>query len=312
MCPADSTTTTLARLRALCPALARRVGEHIELGWGLDTPTLQVGCVHEWFGVGDSTGSDPRLQSTFSLQLKRRAVQKREWVPALSVVTHVVMHAAESADGSRLPSVVWIGRAAWTCPAFLRAVSAAQDRKQDGRGTRGAWGARGAREVSSQSIFVDVRSPAERLWAIDLALRSRRGVVVVADGSDFDMSATRRLQLASESGGGLCLLVRPPWERCVLSAASTRWAVNRVVSPVGVNTRRWSVELLRCKGMQPSTLANLRPWIVEVDDATRGVRVVSDVGGGLIEATSDSARASEGVATDRERIGDSIERRLTA
>lgn len=138
--------------------------------------------------------------------------------------------------------------------------------------------ARGA--LLAASLFIDARSTADRVWAAELALRSGVCAAVIADGSGFDLSDTRRLQLAAEAGaragGGLCLLARPPWETCELSAAATRWLVRRAASPNF--QRRWSVELLRCKGMQPSSLAAMgRPWVVERDDATGSLRVVADV-----------------------------------
>ena len=58
------------------------------------------------------------------------------------------------------------------------------------------------------------------LWAIDLA-RCTAVAAVVADGSR--LAATRRLQLAAESGSALVLCARPPEEIDHLSAATTRW-----------------------------------------------------------------------------------------
>ncbi|MFO0831958.1 MAG: hypothetical protein U0637_08955 [Phycisphaerales bacterium] len=140
-------------------------------------------------------------------------------------------------------------------------------------------------ELLSSSLFLDAATPQDRVWAADLALRSGVCAAVVVDGSGFSMCATRRLQLATEAGGalamgGVCLLARPPREEKELSAATTRWVVRRAVGPAEV--RRWSVELLRCKGMQPSALhAVSRPWVVEHDHATGDLRMAADLRDGL-------------------------------
>ena len=88
-----------------------------------------------------------------------------------------------------------------------------------------------------------------RLWAVDRAAGGPGVAVVVADGSRLDMAATRRLQLAAESGSALVLCARPPREIDHLSAATTRWRVRCASSPDKIP--RWDVELLRCKGMGP-------------------------------------------------------------
>lgn len=82
------------------------------------------------------------------------------------------------------------------------------------------------RSLLACSLLLDARDHAERLWAVDVCLRSPAVAAVIVDASGFDMAATRRLQLAAESRqGALGLLVRPPHELSRLSAASTRWRV---------------------------------------------------------------------------------------
>jgi hypothetical protein len=114
-----------------------------------------------------------------------------------------------------------------------------------------------------RSLFVAPRSPADRLWAIDLALRSPVVSVVVADGSDLDMAATRRIQLVAKNHESQAFFIRPPWEQSEPSAAYSRWLVrnaaashgNKNINPV------WTVELLRCKGVHWGTMANI--WSLE-------------------------------------------------
>lgn len=236
---------------------------------------------------------------------------KSEWTPALSLMTQCVSKSLVSrpAHHAQISGIVWVGHRVWPCPAFLRHCDAMSDCDSSGNEPNSSAL---AHRVASQSIFVDAPTPFERVWSIDLALRSTHGCVVIADGSGFDMAATRRLQLASQESGGICLLARPPWEVSELSAATTRWMVRCAVSPI--HTRRWTVELLRCKGMQPSLLANLRPWTVEHDHATRSLRVVPDVGNGLDAATTVSQSDNDAESVRRSERGSTsaANARLTA
>lgn len=150
----------------------------------------------------------------------------------------------------------------------------------------------------ARSLFVRTSGVSEALWAADLALRCEAVSCVVGDGSGMGMGATRRLQLAAQSGAGaLGLLARPPTQEGRLSAATTRWVVRRPggTARCGEGERvtrvnpRWIVELLRCKGMRPVPGAP-RCWIVELDTDACDLRVVADVVGGS-DRSSSSARA---------------------
>ena len=57
-------------------------------------------------------------------------------------------------------------------------------------------------DVLDRCLFIDLpkrTADRDRLWAIDLVLRSPAAGAVFADGCGFDMAATRRLQLAAEA-----------------------------------------------------------------------------------------------------------------
>lgn len=114
----------------------------------------------------------------------------------------------------------------------------------------------------------------DALWAMEEALRcaALSAVLLVAGwGSEpapLDLTATRRLQLAAEAGGGLGLLLRPARaarhlakspEPIVLagpSAATTRWRIGP--RPGGLQARtHWQLELLRQRGGAPGG-----PWPV--------------------------------------------------
>lgn len=147
---------------------------------------------------------------------------------------------------------VWIGPRCWPHPPAL---------------------ARASTTLLGQSIFVHPANRDERLWAIDLALRSPGVAVVVADGSRLTLKETRRLQLAAEAGDTLGLLLRPPHEIKELSAARTRWCVTP--APSANPDQRWMVELLRCKGLRPTSEA--RRWAAQRSHATGNVSVAPDV-----------------------------------
>lgn len=149
-------------------------------------------------------------------------------------------------------SILWIGRGCWPFPAWLTP------------------------DLLRRSVFIDPACDAERAWAIDQALRCAGVSCVVADGRRIDMPTSRRLQLAAGSSQVLVLMARPPDEIRFLSAARTRWRVTPALNPDARfhPAPRWTVELLRCKGMQPHTDA--RRWVVQLAHDTRHVSLVPD------------------------------------
>lgn len=93
----------------------------------------------------------------------------------------------------------------------------------------------GPASLLAASMFVDARDVSARLWAADLALRSAACCLVIVDGAGFDLTATRRLQLAARTGdaergaASMGVLVRASGDRAELSAASCRWTIAPVV-----------------------------------------------------------------------------------
>ena len=118
-----------------------------------------------------------------------------------------------------------------------------------------------------------------RTWILEQAIRCPGVTAVVADAEGLPMACTRRLHLAlrqSESQGHrvLVLLLRPPWDRGEISAATSRWSVSptahdakairdegmsaisgvpRLVGAEPVRfcepgTVAWRLQMLHCKG----------------------------------------------------------------
>lgn len=151
--------------------------------------------------------------------------------------------------------ILWVGRAPELYGPGLGALGLDRDRL--------LW-ARAAR-------------PADRWWAMEEGLRTPGLAAVVGEAATPDLTAGRRLQLAAAAGrvtGFLaCLLAPGEPTPAGHGAAVTRWhiraapsvEIDRLVGPP-----RWRVELVRARGGVPGA------WLMEGDDATRSVRVVSD------------------------------------
>lgn len=167
---------------------------------------------------------------------------------------------------SRGTWAVWIGRDCWPHAGTL------------------ATSAR-ARPFINRWLFVDAARPIDRVWAAELCLRCPSVSVVIADASRMLVNESRRLQLAAKSGSALALLARPPSEIGELSCAASRWLVRREPSPT--DRPRWTVELLRCKGVQPAPERS-RVWTLEWDREACGIRVPADVARRSAAATAEA------------------------
>jgi len=257
--PQLPSSSRLTELRHLCHAPLTPQTQSIpviptNLGLDSDLPQggLARGKVHEWLGILPPESAAPT------------SVKEKTWSPPLSLLIHLAHAALVQADNTQA-RVVWVARPG-ASGFSVRPYSPALGAKSGENLPQ--------RDLLASSLFVSTSSPAQRLWAADLALRSRSAIAVIVDASGFDLPATRRLQLAAESSTGICFLARPPWEQSVLSASTTRWLVR--TSPSPILSRRWTVSLLRCKGMQPAPEAP-RLWTLERDHATRAFSVVPDL-----------------------------------
>ncbi len=117
--------------------------------------------------------------------------------------------------------------------------------------------------VPDRLLMVTSPKPADVLWVLEEALRSRSLAAIVGEvGPALDLTATRRLQLAAEAIATPVFLLRPP-HACDASAASTRWSIAAEQKPVQAwQNPRWQADLVRCRGGRP------HHWFLEWDHAT--------------------------------------------
>jgi protein ImuA len=128
-------------------------------------------------------------------------------------------------------------------------------------------------------ILVEAARPGDLLWAMEEGARTPGLAAVVGEGSAPDLTASRRLQLATEAARGMVLLL-PVEARasCAYSgavlpplAAATRWLVTSRPSRSeagGPGRPCWSLELRRCRGG-----GRPQSWIVEWEDARLSLSV---------------------------------------
>jgi protein ImuA len=82
--------------------------------------------------------------------------------------------------------------------------------------------------ASSRLLLVRTATPRDTLWAMEEAVKTSGMAAVLGelaqDGQAADLTATRRLSLAAQQGGELCLILRQA--ACSQpSAAATRWVI---------------------------------------------------------------------------------------
>ena len=103
----------------------------------------------------------------------------------------------------------------------------------------------------------------DMLWAMEEGLRCPALAMVIGEPSGaLDLTASRRLQLAAEAGGGLGLVLGRDGESLAPNALESRWRINAAPSRAGWG---WRVTLERCRG---AAAAAGGQWMVEWDEAT--------------------------------------------
>ena len=117
-------------------------------------------------------------------------------------------------------------------------------------------------------ILVRADGWSDALWAMEETLRcpAVSGALLAVDwqakpaATALDLTASRRLQLAAEAGGGIGLLLRPAMLNPPPSAAVSRWRIAplQAAGPGhDMGDPCWQLELLRLRGGKPGG-----PWAV--------------------------------------------------
>jgi protein ImuA len=117
-------------------------------------------------------------------------------------------------------------------------------------------------------MLVTASRPADRLWAMEEALRCRALAAVIAEIDAVALPALRRLQLAAEGSGVAGLLLRAgsaAGERG--GGAVTRWQVES--APSKSDKPRWRLALLRSRSGRAGQ------WLVEWSHETGGLALVA-------------------------------------
>ncbi len=120
-------------------------------------------------------------------------------------------------------------------------------------------------------LFARCAEMANVLWAIEEGLRTAALAAIVGEVGPVDFALTRRLQLAAANSGVPLFLLRPFKGAAESSAAVTRWRIGAAPG-THITSRRWRVELIRCRGGRPGH------WIMERNDETGALAVVTTPG----------------------------------
>jgi protein ImuA len=145
-------------------------------------------------------------------------------------------------------------------------------------------------------IYVEVGDEKDILACFEEGLRHTGLGAAVAEVARLSMTASRRLQLAAESSGGIGIAMRR-WRRQTEAAdfgqptaAVTRWRVSALPSaplPVpGVGRARWQLELIRCRA------GDSADFIVEACDDKGRLAVPAVLAYGQAAAETGGRRAS--------------------
>jgi protein ImuA len=112
-------------------------------------------------------------------------------------------------------------------------------------------------------VIVRPAYPADALWVCEQTLRCRAVAAVILPLRTIDARASRRLQLAAETGGGLGLLIRQD-ERGGHTFAASRLRLEPLLGDA--DARRMLVTVLKLRESRPP-----EPFVVELPDAADSV-----------------------------------------
>ncbi len=251
--------------RACLPLGVSAIDDH--LPWG----GLATGAVHEILDSDDSNRTKPTENKT------KYAVRKRFAEGLGGPVTAFAAALAGQAQKARAAPVIWIA------PRIPERES--------------LYGP-GLQEFGlDPADLIIVRIPSDSdftrtaLWAMEEALRAPAIGLVCAEIEEIDLTSSRRLQLAAETGGGLGLLLRPAPRNSLdenalpPTASVSRWRISALPgAPADApwlperlpGQPRWKAELLRVRGGRPKTWQ--LEWRNDGHDTDTGSRPGHDSG----------------------------------
>ncbi len=255
--------------------------------------------VHEW--IGDASD---RWQGEGERSRPKKRVGS-EWLPHLGPICAVVhrIGIARREQGLSPPTVAWIGRCcrptSWSLVPNRRPVHPVLE---PGEKIRMAVSPDPVGSLLSRALVV--QPPGDRVecrrWILEHAIRNPGIDVAVTDGRGFSPLDTRRLQVAMaarrDAGRSpiTVMIVRPPEDLEVRSAATTRWLVRSrasscfpagsVVSPSRHESQGWQIRLCRVRmpqaiGMDAArhqVVAEVLPDWDRPDSGGGGDRIVKD------------------------------------
>lgn len=201
---------------------------------------LVQGAIHEWY-----------------LEMPSEVVG---WFPPLTVVTELAKQVILAHDYGQ-KQLVWVGRSCW--PTFQMLITPSE-----------------GIALLKRCVFLDPLTQAEKIWSIAEALRCPAVGLVIADGSEIDVTASRRLQLAAETGTARAFITRPIQEQIKYSSwATTQWVVRPEASEGSLV--QWDIELVRSRGRhirQDASCHWIFSWTYEVLRGTSTFHLSARVG----------------------------------
>ena len=141
-------------------------------------------------------------------------------------------------------------------------------------------------------LIAKAKNEADVLAVMEEGLRHPSVACVVGETAKLDLTASRRLQLASEKSGVMCVSLRKPHRSSEPIAATSRWRISPITAAPHIipqaGAARWGVELTRARsGLTGS-------WIVETPDAQGYLHLSSELANRGTGATFTDVRRRAG------------------
>lgn len=127
-------------------------------------------------------------------------------------------------------------------------------------------------QIRDKLIITETQQRRDVLWAFEEILVSGQAACVIAEVPEMDMTAARRLQLASERGHGLAIALCRSGYRSGAGAGvgpKTNNSVARTRWRVGTCQEGWKLELIGGRGVRPGE------WRVKHDATALSLHLVS-------------------------------------